>query len=53
MQGWERVVNTLSVLTPSATVGAKDPSATVSTYRKKEEKGKNSRRHKGREQLGQ
>ena len=32
---------------------SEDPSPTVPTYRKKEEKGKNSRRHKGREQLGQ
>ena len=32
---------------------SEDPNPTVPTYRKKEEKGKNSRRHNGREQLGQ
>ena len=44
MQGWETAINTLSVRRPK-------PHNTI--HRRKEEKGKNSRRQKGSELLGQ
>ena len=44
-QDWKR-----AILTPYQ---SEDPSPTIPTHRRKEEKGKNSRRQKGSEQLGQ